>query len=65
MSSLYNMGNLTAVKEVFFFFWGGGEVEWGMHKGVVVVGVGMGGGVWLNPVDGPAIFRSEKEVSDS
>ena len=24
MSSLYNMGNLTAVKEVFFFFGGGG-----------------------------------------
>ena len=41
MSSLYNMGNLTAVKE--FFFWGGG-VEWGMHEGVVVVGEGMGGG---------------------
>lgn len=60
MSSLYNiMGNLTAVKEVFF---GGGRgVGWGMHKGVVVVGVGGG---WLNLVDGPAIFRSEEEVPD-
>ena len=38
MDSLYNMGNLTAVKEVFLVGLG-----WEMHEGVVVVG---GGGVY-------------------
>ena len=41
MGSLYNMGNLTAVKDVSL-----GGVGWGMHEGVVVVGVEVGGEVY-------------------
>lgn len=60
MGSLYNMGNLTAVKDVSL---GGGGVR-NAWRGGGSRSRGWGGGIWLKIVDGPAIFRSEEEVPD-